>query len=107
METMPPIYEKQLEFIRWLHEFRTPWLDSFFKFLGYFDRVEFLFVLIPAVWIGYHWEPGLRLFYILMLNSATNGAIKSVFTEPRPFHVDPTLGIIQVGGYGFPSGAAQ
>ncbi len=101
------MYEKQLELIRWLHEFRNPWLDGFFEYLNYFDRAEFFFVLIPAIWIGYHWKSGLRIFYILMLSSIVNGVLKNFFMEPRPFHIDPSLGIIEVSGYGFPSGAAQ
>lgn len=107
---MPPFYEKQLDFIRWLHELRTPWregLDEFFKFLNYFDRPEFLFILLPAIWVGYHWKSGLRLFYILMLSGITNILLKAFFMEPRPFQIDPSIGLISVEGYGFPSGATQ
>lgn len=104
---MSHFYEIQLEWVRWLHTFRTPWLDAFFKCLNYFDRVEFLFILIPIVWVGYHWKSGIRLFYFLMMSSVINGALKAAFMEPRPFHLDPSLGVIEVGGYGFPSGAAQ
>ncbi len=104
---MPPFYEKQLEFIRWLHELRMPWLDEFFKFLNYFDRPEFLFILIPAIWVGYHWKSGLRIFYILMLSGITNTLLKALFMEPRPFQIDPSLGLLPIQGYGFPSGAAQ
>lgn len=53
------------------------------------------------------WKWGLRLFYILFLSSLTNHALKELFLSPRPFHIDPSVGIIYVGGYGFPSGAAQ
>ena len=104
---MLSFYEKQLEFIRYLHQFSTPWLDDFFKFLNYFDRPEFLFILLPTVWIGYYWKTGLRLFYILMLSAVVNIFLKQWIMEPRPFHLDPTLGLIQVEGFGMPSGAAQ
>lgn len=104
---MPFFYEKQLEFIRYLHQFSTPWLDDIFKFLNYFDRPEFLFVLIPIVWIGYHWKPGLRLFYILMLSGIVNIFLKQLIIAPRPFHLDPSVGLIEVEGFGIPSGAAQ
>ncbi len=66
-----------------------------------------MFVLIPAVWLGAGWKWGLRLFYILFLNSLTNRALKEIFLSPRPFHIDSSVGIIEVAGYGFPSGAAQ
>jgi undecaprenyl-diphosphatase len=104
---MSPIYTYQLEFIRWLHTFSNPFIDGFFKSLNFFDNPAFFFVLIPAIWVGYHWKSGLRIAYIIMLSGITNGILKNLFLEPRPFNVDPTLGIMQVGGYGFPSGAAQ
>jgi undecaprenyl-diphosphatase len=97
----------ELQIIRSIQQVRTPVLDAFFKFLDFFDRQEFFFILIPAFWLGTGWKTGLRLFYILFLSALTNHALKQVFLSPRPFHLDPSLGIIQVGGYGFPSGAAQ
>jgi membrane-associated phospholipid phosphatase len=75
--------------------------------LDFFDRQEFLFVLIPIIWLCYGWKAGLKLFYVLFLNSLVNYALKACFLSPRPFHLDPSVGIIQVKGFGFPSGAAQ
>lgn len=64
-------------------------------------------LLISIIWIGLSRRQGIKLFYILMFSSLVNTMLKNVFQEPRPFLLDPTLGVIQVGGYGFPSGAAQ
>lgn len=100
-------HSSELEIIRFIQEFRNPIVDGFFKLLDFFDRQEFFFVLIPAVWLGKGWKWGLRLFYILFLSSLTNHALKEFFLSPRPFHIDHSVSIIQVSGYGFPSGAAQ
>jgi len=100
-------HSSELEIIRFMQEFRNPIFDGFFKFLDFFDRQEFFFVLIPAVWLGKGWKWGLTLFYVLFLSSFMNHALKEFFLSPRPFHIDPSVSIIQVGGYGFPSGAAQ
>jgi undecaprenyl-diphosphatase len=100
-------HSSELEIIRFIQEFRNPILDGFFKCLDFFDRQEFFFILIPAVWLGKGWKWGIRLFYILFLSSLINHALKEFFLSPRPFHIDPSVGIIQVGRYGFPSGAAQ
>ena len=100
-------HSSELEIIRFIQEFRSPILDGFFKFLDFFDRQEFLFTLIPTIWLGNGWKSGLRLFYILFLSYLANLALKEVFLSPRPFHIDPSVGIIHVQGYGFPSGAAQ
>lgn len=97
----------ELEFIKLLHHLRTPALDGFFKFLNFFDRPEFFFILVPALWLGHNWKAGVRLFYILFFSTLTNCALKEFFLYPRPFHLDPSIGLIQVSGYGLPSGAAQ
>lgn len=100
-------HSTELQIIQFIQEFRNPVFDAFFRFLDLFDKQEFFFVLIPAFWLGKGWKTGLRLFYILFLSSLTNHVLKEAFLSPRPFHMDSNLGIIQVSGHGFPSGAAQ
>ncbi len=97
----------QIDFIHYLHQIRGPFLDNFIKLFDFFDRQEFLFVLLPVIWLGYSWRFGIKLFYLFSLSYLVNFVLKSFFALPRPFHVDPALGIIQVSGYGFPSGSAQ
>lgn len=101
------LHDLELDFIRFLHQFRNPFFDQFFKFFDFFDRSEFFFLLIPIIWLGNGWKAGLRLFYIMFLSSVTNQALKALFLSPRPYHLDPNVGIIEVTGLGFPSGAAQ
>jgi membrane-associated phospholipid phosphatase len=97
----------QLSFIEKLHAIRCPLVDVFFKCLNFFDTQPFAFILIPAIWLGYSWKAGARLFYILALSSMCSFALKMFFALPRPFQLDPSLGVITVEGYGFPSGGAQ
>lgn len=101
------LHNAELELIRRIHEFRTPSLDSSLKLFDFFDRQEFFFILIPIIWFGNGLKAGLRLFYILLISSVVNHNLKEFFALPRPYHIDSSLGIIQVDGYGFPSGAAQ
>lgn len=97
----------ELEIIHTIQEWRSPALDIFFKCLNYFDRPEFFFVLIPAVWVGKDWKAGIKLFYILVLSSFTNHLLKVLFAFPRPLDLDPSVAVIHLGSYGLPSGAAQ
>ncbi len=97
----------EMQWIEWIQEFRGPFLDLFFRFLRFFDQQEFMFVLIPIVWLNYGWKNGLRLFYILFFNTLLNHALKDTFTSPRPSTLNPQFALISIGGYGFPSGAAQ
>ncbi|MEK7340378.1 MAG: phosphatase PAP2 family protein [Candidatus Rhabdochlamydia sp.] len=64
-------------------------------------------MLIPAIWLIYGSKIGARLFYLLMASAFINHTLKRLFLFSRPFDLDPSVGIIYVDGYGFPSGAAQ
>ena len=101
------LHRVELEWIHWLHQMRTPFLDQLFQWLNFFDRPEFFFILIPVIWLGEGWKAGLRLFSILFLSGLANQILKELFASPRPFHLEPSLGILEVSGFGFPSGAAQ
>ncbi len=97
----------QLDWIYFLHNFRTPILDQWFIFLNIFDRQEFFFVLIPLIWLGVQWKWGVRLFYLFIASSLLNLGLKMLFTTPRPFFLDPSVALVYVPGYSFPSGGAQ
>jgi hypothetical protein len=49
----------------------------------------------------------MRVAIVCTLSAFCNSSLKVFFSQPRPFHLDPTLGIGKVGGYGLPSGHAQ
>lgn len=101
------MHQQELDFIHFIHQFRNPVFDAFFKFLNFFDTQEFFFVLIPIIWLWYGWKAGLRVCYMLLLSGMINHFLKEFFGFPRPFHIDPSVGLIYVRGLGFPSGAAQ
>lgn len=101
------LHSSELEIIRFIQQFRTSWLDQFFKFMNFFDTPEFFFILIPLVWVGQGRKTGLRLFYILLLSGLINHALKEFFLSPRPFRLDPDVAVISINGFGFPSGAGQ
>ncbi len=101
------MFNFEFQIIEFIQKFRTPLLDEFFKFLNFFDTEIFSFILIPVIWIGYNRKLGVKLFFILMISSMVNDQLKNIFMLPRPSHIDPALGIIQLKTYSFPSGAAQ
>lgn len=97
----------ELEWIRWIQQMRTPTWDAFFRILGWFDTFPFYILLIASVWWIWGQRWGLLLFYACFCNAVVNEIAKGLVGWPRPFHLDPCLAVIAVGGYGFPSGAAQ
>lgn len=101
------MFDFEFQIIEFIQKFRTPWLDVFFKFLNFFDTYFFYVLFIPVIWIGYNRKFGIRLFFILFLSFIINEQLKNIFMFPRPSQINPTLGIIHLDTYSFPSGAAQ
>lgn len=100
-------FEEQLEFIRHLQMLRGPLYDAFFQFLNFFDTPVYYSALVAFIWVGISWKWGVRLGMLLILNGILNGLAKSFFAVPRPLFYDPSLGLVKVTGFSFPSGAAQ
>lgn len=98
----------QLHIIRFLQShFDNYYFVEFMKFCDHFDRAEFFFVLIPVIWFFFGRYQGLKIFNILFISIFVNHYLKQFFGLPRPYHLDPALGLVSVPGCGFPSGAAQ
>ncbi len=97
-----------LEFVKFVQEFRNPFLDAFFRFLNYFDSLWFFAILVPVIWLRFGWKSGFRLFYILIISYFSVHSLKAFFAIPRPYQIDQSLGLIRAShsGYAFPSGAA-
>jgi undecaprenyl-diphosphatase len=93
--------------IETIQQFRSSFFDSLFIVLNFFDTFSFFLILIPALWFSKGWKIGTRFYSILFLQSLIIDVLKKSLILPRPFHLDPNLGVIKVSGYGFPSGAAS
>lgn len=104
---MNDLHQIELTALKWLRKFHTPATDSLFSYLDFFDRGEFYMMLFPLIWFGFSRLWGIRLFFWLMIGSVCNYYFKVFFGQPRPFQLDPSLAVITVKNFGFPSGAAQ
>ena len=82
-------------------------LDAFFITLNNFDNVLFYCLIPVAIWLGWGWRPAAKVFFILVVSRITNVTLKEIFHIPRPCQIDPSLGLIPIQGFSFPSGAAQ
>lgn len=99
--------DRQLQMIQHLAEYRTPLLNAFFESLNFFDTDYFYLLMIPISWAVLGKKFGSRIVFMIMLSGIVNFFIKDIFQIPRPFTIDPSIGLIYAPGYSFPSGAAQ
>ncbi|MBR6509753.1 MAG: phosphatase PAP2 family protein [Clostridia bacterium] len=101
-----------MDFLRFLAEFRTPFLDNFFQIVTRFGE-ETLFIVIGLI---FFWCINKREGYYLLLvgfiGIIFNQFLKIVFRVPRPWVKDPNFKFvgnsnIEATGYSFPSGHTQ
>ena len=103
---MENLYETGLEFIRWLQG-NYPQLEGFFLAISNLGREEFYLTVLLLIYWCINKGAGRLLGYMLFTAMAVNTTLKHAFRGPRPFWIDPQVGIEETGGYGVPSGHTQ
>ncbi|CDZ80954.1 PAP2 superfamily protein [Candidatus Rubidus massiliensis] len=100
------IHEQELILLSFLQQFRSSFADIFFSILNHFDSVPYYLILL-LILILVKPKTGLKVFCLFIASYYLGALLKDYFALPRPYHLNPELGLVKVGGYGFPSGAAQ
>lgn len=108
---MNPMLSWGLSVVRFTQIFTHPALTLLmqgFTLAG--SRLGYL-ALIPLVYWCVDKRRGLRIGMLVFFSSAQNQRLKSLFAEPRPFDLDPGVGMAGETdvdqAFGFPSGHAQ
>ncbi len=96
-----------LEVIRAVQQLQSPLLNSFFLAVSGLGSSLFLLLILPALFWCVDYRLGMRVAVVCTLSAFCNSSLKVFFSQPRPFDLDPNLGIGRAGGYGLPSGHAQ
>lgn len=103
---MDPLYDLGLEATRWLQ--RTyPQLASLLAIVSDFGRFEFYLAVIPLIYWSIHKHFGKQVAYLLAITNAVNAILKHALRMPRPYWLDPEVGLAEETSYGFPSGHTQ
>ncbi|MFP3090401.1 phosphatase PAP2 family protein [Treponema sp. TIM-1] len=101
------VYQWGLELVRTIQTIENPALTALIKAITLLGSEVFY---VPAVLLVY-WcideKKGCRWTLLLLFSSWTNSALKVLLKQPRPYFLDPSVGIGAASGYGLPSGHAQ
>ena len=103
---MDSLYGFGLEIIGWLQE-TYPQLEPFFVLISSLGSLEFYLAVLPLVYWTIDKRLGKLLGLILFTSVGMNTIFKQAFRGPRPYWLDPSLGILETEGYGIPSGHTQ
>lgn len=104
---MNPLFETQLEWIRAMQQFGTPYLNDFFRGVTFMGEEMFFLLFIPFLVWSIDLALGARVGVAFLLSAYLNPVLKDIFDQPRPFHLDPTVKLSNAEGTGMPSGHAQ
>jgi membrane-associated phospholipid phosphatase len=104
---METIWQAGIDLIQAVQVVHGPVLDAVFKAITFMGEEEFFLVLLPLIFWCVDSAAGARLVVVFLLSAYLNTGLKDVFQHPRPFDIDPTVKLHEVGGYGLPSGHSQ
>jgi membrane-associated phospholipid phosphatase len=101
------LYRWGIDLIRNIQGIQSPGLTALVKATSALGT-ELLY--IPALLLLF-WcvdeKKGARLGFIIMLSALVNSFFKELFKQPRPFTLEPSVGLAFEPSYGIPSGHAQ
>src|SRR3989304_5756572 len=104
---MDTIWAWGLEVIAALQSVRTPLLDLVFRGFSQMGEEFFFLLLLPVIFWLIDVRLGARVGILLLLSFLLNHLLKEAIHHPRPADLNPAVALIQVDGYGLPSGHAQ
>ena len=104
---MDAILDWGMEVIRAFQNLSSPVTDAVFTGITFLGREEFYLLIIPLVFWCFDRRKGIRLTVVVLLSHFINQGLKEFIALPRPFDVDPSVGIGHATGYSLPSGHAQ
>ncbi|MDR2080240.1 MAG: phosphatase PAP2 family protein [Treponema sp.] len=109
-EVLPPlfaIYRWGIDLIQQIQSIQSPLLTGFIKFITVLGTEYFYIPVILLIFWCINEEKGASLGFIIILSAFINGFFKELLKQPRPFSLEPSVGLAFEPSYGIPSGHAQ
>ena len=103
---MEPLYDLGLEATRWLQS-NYPQLAAILSIVSDLGRFEFYLAIIPLIYWSIDKHFGKRVAYLLAVTNVLNAIVKHAMRMPRPYWLEPEVGLAEESSYGFPSGHTQ
>jgi membrane-associated phospholipid phosphatase len=101
------IYRWGLDLIRIIQKIESPTLTALMKGVTSLGDTYFYLPLLFIIFWCIDEKKGLRLGMLLLVSAWINLCLKDLLKQPRPFNLDPSVGLAFESSYGIPSGHAQ
>lgn len=103
---MDALSDFSLEATRWLQS-NYPQLESFLVAISALGQLEFYIIVLSLIYWAINKSLGRTLMYVASLSNMILSSMKHVLRDPRPYWINPEIGLAEESSYGFPSGHAQ
>lgn len=100
-------FESAIEWMLALQETGGPFGATFFKTVTFLGDQEFYLLLFPLLFWCIDTRLGIRVAVAYLLSTILNVSLKELIDQPRPFEINPAVGLIEEYGQGMPSNHAQ
>ncbi len=104
---MDEILNQGLELVRSVQSIASPGLTVAMKALTLAGSEYFYLLVLPVLFWCMDERFGLRFGLVLLFSTFVNLSLKNALAQPRPFNLDPSVGMAHEATYGFPSNHAQ
>ncbi|MDR2619350.1 MAG: phosphatase PAP2 family protein [Treponema sp.] len=101
------VYRWGLGIIEAIQNIENPGLTGVMKLITALGTEVFIIPLLLLIFWCIDEKRGFRLGILVILSAWMNVFAKNLFKQPRPYSLDPSLGLASEQSYGFPSGHAQ
>jgi membrane-associated phospholipid phosphatase len=100
---MEELWQWGINLIFTIQQVHGPVTDNIFLAITFIGGEEFYLLFLPLIFWCVDFREGACLTAIFLLSSYLNICLKDLFQQPRPFDVNPDVGLFTVEGYGLPS----
>jgi membrane-associated phospholipid phosphatase len=104
---MEELLDWGLEVIRAVQTIKGPFLTGVMQILTQAGSEYFYLLFLPVIFWCVDARFGIRFGLVFLFSAFTNSWLKVVFAVPRPFIVDPSVGLAHESSFALPSGHAQ
>ncbi len=104
---MEAMYAWGIDVIQAIQTIASPGLTTVMKILTQVGSEYFYILFLPILFWCIDERFGARFGLVFLFSTFVNSWLKAAFAQPRPFNLEPSVGLSHESSYGLPSGHAQ